>query len=38
MQLLEDPATARRMGTAAREWVMSEFSFDRFCERLREVL
>ena len=38
VQLLEDPATARRMGRAAKEWVMSEFSFDRFCERLQEAL
>jgi len=38
VQLLEDPATAHRMGKAAQEWLMSEFSFDRFCERLQAAL
>ncbi|HXX44373.1 MAG TPA: glycosyltransferase family 4 protein [Candidatus Acidoferrales bacterium] len=38
VELLEDPARASRMGAAAREWVMREFSFDRFCERLRDAL
>jgi len=38
IELLEDPARARRMGDAAREWVVREFSFDRFCERLRGAL
>lgn len=38
IQLLEDPARARGMGDAGREWVLSEFSFEKFCERLREGL
>ncbi|MGB0035864.1 MAG: glycosyltransferase family 4 protein, partial [Candidatus Acidiferrales bacterium] len=38
IELLEDPARARRMGEAGREWVAREFSFDRFCERLRDAL
>jgi phosphatidyl-myo-inositol dimannoside synthase len=38
IELLEDPAHARRMGNAGREWVMHEFVFDRFCERLRDAL
>lgn len=38
IELLEDPARARRMGAAGKEWVAREFSFDRFCERLRDVL
>jgi phosphatidylinositol alpha-1,6-mannosyltransferase len=38
IELLEDPARARRMGNAGREWVAHEFSFDRFCERLRDAL
>lgn len=38
IELLEDPARARRMGEAGREWVLSEFSFERFCERLRDGL
>jgi phosphatidylinositol alpha-1,6-mannosyltransferase len=37
VELLEDPARARRMGYAAREWVAREFTFERFCERLRDV-
>jgi phosphatidylinositol alpha-1,6-mannosyltransferase len=37
IELLEDPARARRMGYAAREWVESEFTFERFCERLRDA-
>jgi len=36
--LLEDPARARRMGDAGKEWVSSKFSFESFCERLREAL
>ena len=36
--LLEKPQEARRMGESAREWVQHEFSFERFCERLREAL
>jgi len=38
IELLEDPARARRMGDAGREWVAREFSFDKFCERLRDAL
>ena len=38
VQLLEDKEAACRMGKAGREWVRREFSFDRFCERLREAL
>jgi glycosyltransferase involved in cell wall biosynthesis len=38
IELLEDPARARRMGNAGREWVAREFGFDRFCERLRGAL
>jgi len=26
------------MGVAGREWVLREFSFEKFCERLREGL
>jgi phosphatidyl-myo-inositol dimannoside synthase len=37
-ELLGDPARALRMGAAAREWVAREFSFQRFCERMREAL
>ncbi len=38
IELLEDPARARRMGEAGRNWVAREFTFDRFCERLRDAL
>jgi glycosyltransferase involved in cell wall biosynthesis len=38
IELLEDPARAQRMGADGREWVLREFSFERFCERLREGL
>jgi phosphatidyl-myo-inositol dimannoside synthase len=38
IELLEDSTRARRMGEAGREWVAREFSFDRFCERLRDAL
>lgn len=38
VELLEDPAGARRMGEAARKWALSQFSFEKFCERLREGL
>ncbi len=38
IELLEDPVRARRMGDAGKSWVESEFSFDRFCERLRDAL
>jgi hypothetical protein len=26
------------MGDAGREWVLHEFVFERFCERLRDAL
>jgi phosphatidylinositol alpha-1,6-mannosyltransferase len=35
VELLENPARARRMGEAGKSWVEREFTFDRFCERLR---
>jgi phosphatidyl-myo-inositol dimannoside synthase len=38
IELLEDPARAGHMGNAGREWVAHEFSFERFCERLRDAL
>ena len=38
IELLKDPARAHEMGVAAREWVLREFSFEKFCERLREGL
>jgi phosphatidylinositol alpha-1,6-mannosyltransferase len=38
IELLEDPTRAQHMGDAGREWVAKEFSFDRFCERLRDAL
>ncbi len=38
IELLEDPLRARRMGEAGKSWVASEFTFDRFCERLRDAL
>lgn len=38
IELLEDPERARRMGEAGKQWVAREFTFDRFCERLREAL
>ncbi len=38
IELLEDPVRARRMGEAGKEWVGREFTFERFCERLREAL
>jgi phosphatidylinositol alpha-1,6-mannosyltransferase len=38
VELLGDPSRARRMGDAGREWVAREFSFEKFCERLREAL
>jgi phosphatidyl-myo-inositol dimannoside synthase len=38
IELLEDPGRARRMGETGKNWVASEFTFDRFCERLRDAL
>jgi phosphatidylinositol alpha-1,6-mannosyltransferase len=37
-ELLSDPARAQRMGDAAKEWVALEFSFEKFCERVREAM
>lgn len=38
VELLSNPERARRMGAAAKEWVDCEFTFERFCDRLREAL
>jgi len=38
IELLEDPERARRMGDAGKQWVAREFTFERFCERLRDAL
>ena len=38
IELLEDPVRAGRIGEAGRNWVAREFTFDRFCERLRDAL
>jgi phosphatidyl-myo-inositol dimannoside synthase len=38
VELLEDPERAHRMGVAGREWVASEFSFEKFSDRLRKGL
>lgn len=38
IELFEDPARARRMGDAGRDWVSRQFNFDGFCERLRDAL
>ena len=38
IELLEDPVRARRMGEAGKNWVVREFTFERFCERLRDAL
>jgi phosphatidylinositol alpha-1,6-mannosyltransferase len=38
VELLSNPTLAHEMGTAARQWVNSEFSFESFCGRLREAL
>ena len=38
IELLEDPMRARGMGEAGKNWVGREFSFERFCERLRDAL
>jgi phosphatidyl-myo-inositol dimannoside synthase len=38
IELLEDPTRARHMGDAGRKWVAQEFSYNRYCERLRDVL
>jgi phosphatidylinositol alpha-1,6-mannosyltransferase len=37
-RLLDDPAAARRMGEAARERVVAEFSYDVLAERLGRSL
>src|SRR6202050_5298197 len=36
--LLKRPVETRRMVEQARDWVQAEFSFERFCERLRNAL
>ena len=36
--LLKDPALARKMGAAGREWVRSEWTWDNTAARLRELL
>lgn len=38
IELLGDPARAQRMGEAGRKWVALEFTFERFCERLRDAM
>jgi phosphatidyl-myo-inositol dimannoside synthase len=38
IELLSDPARARKMGLAAKDWVEREFTFERFCDRLRQTL
>jgi phosphatidyl-myo-inositol dimannoside synthase len=38
VELLSDPVRARKMGLAAKEWVTAEFTFERFCDRLRRAL
>ncbi len=38
IELLEDSERARRMGDAGKQWVVREFTFDKFCERLRDAL
>jgi len=38
VELLDDPARAGKMGAAAKEWVTREFTFERFCDRLRRAL
>jgi len=38
IELLEYPERAKRMGEAGKNWVAREFTFEKFCERLREAL
>lgn len=38
IELLASPERAGQMGEAARQWVMGEFTFERFHERLRRLL
>jgi phosphatidyl-myo-inositol dimannoside synthase len=38
VELLGDPERARWMGDAAKDWVALEFSFERFCERVRAAM
>jgi phosphatidylinositol alpha-1,6-mannosyltransferase len=38
VELLSNPARAREMGIAAKEWVTREFTFERFCDQLRQTL
>jgi glycosyltransferase involved in cell wall biosynthesis len=37
-RILDDPAMATRMGEKSREWITGKFSFQKFLERLEEVL
>ena len=37
-RILNDPAMATRMGTKSREWITGKFSFQRFLDRVEEVL
>lgn len=38
IDLLTSPERAGRMGRAAREWVSRHYSYNCFCERLRQIL
>ncbi len=38
IELLANPERSRQMGTAGREWVLQEFSYEMFRERLRKIL
>jgi phosphatidylinositol alpha-1,6-mannosyltransferase len=38
VDLLSNAPRARQMGIAAKEWVTREFTFERFCDRLRQAL
>jgi len=38
IQLLSSPDLARQMGEAARQWVLQEYSYSRFRERLAKIL
>jgi phosphatidylinositol alpha-1,6-mannosyltransferase len=37
-RLLDDPAQARRMGAAGRDWVRAEWGWDGLGDRLRTAL
>jgi len=38
VELLREPDRARQMGQKARDWATSQFSYEVFCRRLREML